>query len=124
MDSIISITDTLRHLRTSGPRSSDDEELFASLAANRIRRTGTVCLNVVADLDAGTSSRTPRPRKNSQEQFSSYSNASSSTASLPRTASPWRLKGTWLCFLSPSNVMLCPNRLEKEIHASCVLEVA
>jgi hypothetical protein len=53
MDSIISITDTLRRLRTSGPRSSDDEELFASLAANRIRRAGAVCLNVVADLDAG-----------------------------------------------------------------------
>jgi len=53
MDSIISITDTLRRLRTSAPRSSDDEELFASLAANRTRRARTVCLNVVADLDAG-----------------------------------------------------------------------
>ncbi len=53
IDSIISITDTLRRLRSSGPRGSDDEELFASLAANRIRRASSACLNVVADLDAG-----------------------------------------------------------------------
>jgi len=52
VDSILSITDTLRHLRTSGPRSSDDEELFASLATNRIQRAGAVCLNVIADLEA------------------------------------------------------------------------
>jgi len=53
VDCILSITDTLRHLRTSGPRSSDDEELFASLATNRIQRAGAVCLNVIADLEAG-----------------------------------------------------------------------
>jgi len=53
IDSIIGITDTLRRLRTPSPRNSDYEELLASLAANRIRRASSVCLNVVADLDAG-----------------------------------------------------------------------
>src|SRR5215470_3599699 len=52
-ESIINITETLRRLRTADPRSSDDQELFAGLAADRIRRANNVCLNLIADLGAG-----------------------------------------------------------------------
>ena len=53
MDHICSITETLRRLRTSKPRASDDRELLSALGADRIRRATSVCLDVIADLDAG-----------------------------------------------------------------------
>jgi hypothetical protein len=54
MDYISSITQTLQRLRTSKPRASDDRELLAALAADRIGRATSVCLEVIADLDAGS----------------------------------------------------------------------
>src|SRR5262245_51060400 len=53
MDSIISITDTLQRLRTSKPRNPDDREVVSTLAGERIRRATSMCLDVIADLDAG-----------------------------------------------------------------------
>jgi hypothetical protein len=61
MDYICSITETLRRLRTSkpqsspqsSPHSSDDRELLSALAMDRVRRASSVCLDVIADLDAG-----------------------------------------------------------------------
>jgi hypothetical protein len=53
MDYICSTTDTLRRLRTSKPRPSDDQELLSLLAADRIRRAISLCLDVIADLDWG-----------------------------------------------------------------------
>jgi hypothetical protein len=53
MDHICSITETLQRLRTSKPRASDDREVLPALAADRIRRATSVCLDVIADLDAG-----------------------------------------------------------------------
>jgi hypothetical protein len=54
MDHICSITETLRLVRTSQPRPSDDHELLSALATNRIRRAIKVCLDVIADLDSGS----------------------------------------------------------------------
>jgi methyl-accepting chemotaxis protein len=53
MDYICKITDTLRRLRVSKNQSSDDRELLSALAADRVRRAISVCLDVTADLDAG-----------------------------------------------------------------------
>ena len=53
MDSISRITETLQRLRTAKPRSLDDRELLSTLAAGRIRRATSICLEVMADLDAG-----------------------------------------------------------------------
>lgn len=53
MDYIRSTTETLRRIRTARPRASDDGELLAALALDRVRRATSVCLDVVADLDAG-----------------------------------------------------------------------
>jgi len=65
MDSIIGITDTLQRLRTSKPRHSDDREMVSALAASRIRRATSICLDVIADLDAGRI----RPDAASVEEF-------------------------------------------------------
>jgi hypothetical protein len=53
MDYISRITETLRRLRTSQPRPSDDRELLSALATDRIRRAVNVCQDVIADLDSG-----------------------------------------------------------------------
>jgi hypothetical protein len=53
MDYICSITETLRRLRATKPHGSDDRELLAALAADRIRRATSVCQDVIADLEAG-----------------------------------------------------------------------
>src|SRR5499433_2266749 len=65
MDIIIGITDTLQRLRTSKPRHSDDREMVSALAAIRIRRATSICLDVIADLDAGRI----RPDTASVEEF-------------------------------------------------------
>jgi hypothetical protein len=46
-------TETLRRLRTAKPRASDDRELLSVLAQDRVRRATGVCLDVIADFDAG-----------------------------------------------------------------------
>lgn len=48
-----STTETLRRIRTAKPRASDDRELLSALAADRVQRAASVCLDVMADLDAG-----------------------------------------------------------------------
>jgi hypothetical protein len=53
MEHICAITETLRRLRTSKSHIADDGELLSSLAADRIPRATAICLEVVADLDAG-----------------------------------------------------------------------
>lgn len=53
MGYICSITETLSRLRTAKPRATDDHELLVGLAADRIQRATSVCLDVIADLDAG-----------------------------------------------------------------------
>lgn len=53
IDYICGITETLRRLRTSKPRPLEDRELLSALAVDRVRRATSVCLDVVADLDAG-----------------------------------------------------------------------
>lgn len=53
IDYIRSTTETLRRLRLSKPRTSEDPELLSVLAAERLRRATSLCLDVVADLDAG-----------------------------------------------------------------------
>src|SRR5262249_12812318 len=54
MDYISNITETLQRLRAAKPRASDDRELLAALAADRIERATSVCLDVIADFDAGS----------------------------------------------------------------------
>jgi len=54
IDRVCSITETLRQLRTSKPRVVDDDHgLFSVLAENRIRRAMSICLDLIADVDAG-----------------------------------------------------------------------
>ena len=53
MDSISSVTDTLRRIRASNPRGLQDGELLSGLAKDRLRRATSVCLDVIADLDGG-----------------------------------------------------------------------
>jgi signal recognition particle GTPase len=53
VEHIGSITETLRRLRTSKSRASDDGELLSAFAEERIRRATSVCLDVIVDLDAG-----------------------------------------------------------------------
>jgi len=53
MDYILNTTETLRQLRTSKRGSSDDRELLTALAVDRIRRATGVCLEVIADFEAG-----------------------------------------------------------------------
>jgi hypothetical protein len=53
MDYICKITETLRRLRTSKLRASDDREVSSVLSADRMRRAIRVCQEVIADLDAG-----------------------------------------------------------------------
>jgi len=44
---------TLEQLQEHQFRSMDDSELLSSLATDRVRRTIAICLDVIADLDAG-----------------------------------------------------------------------
>ena len=53
MDSIARITETMQRLRTAKPRTLDDRELLSTLAASRVQRATSICLDVMADLDAG-----------------------------------------------------------------------
>jgi hypothetical protein len=53
VDYICTTTETVQRLRKRHIRGSDDGELLSVLAADRIRRAINLCLEVVADLDAG-----------------------------------------------------------------------
>jgi hypothetical protein len=53
IDNIYSLADTLRQHRTSAPSLSDDHEMFRNLAEDRVQRGNRLCLDVIADIDAG-----------------------------------------------------------------------
>jgi hypothetical protein len=53
VESIRTAAGTLQQLRECQLRGLDDVELFSDLATDRIRRTNSLCLEVIADLDAG-----------------------------------------------------------------------
>ena len=53
VDYIRTITETLQRLRKCQLQGSDNGELLSVLAADRIRRTSNLCLEVIVDLDAG-----------------------------------------------------------------------
>jgi len=53
VDYIRTTTETVQRLRKRHFRASDDSELLSVLATDRIRRAVNLCLEVVADLDAG-----------------------------------------------------------------------
>ena len=53
VDYIRTITETLQELRKCQTRGSDNGELFSVLAADRIRRASDLCLELIADIDAG-----------------------------------------------------------------------
>ena len=53
VDYIRATTETLQRLRKSQLQESDNSELLSGLAADRIRRTRNLCLEVMADLEAG-----------------------------------------------------------------------
>jgi hypothetical protein len=53
VDYIRTTTETLRRLRTSKPGAPYDQELLSGLAAERMRRIMSLCLAVIADLEAG-----------------------------------------------------------------------
>jgi hypothetical protein len=53
VDYIRAITETLQRLRKCRLQGSDNSELLSVLAADRIRRTSNLCLEVIVDLEAG-----------------------------------------------------------------------
>jgi hypothetical protein len=53
VDYIRTTTVTLQQLRKRRLQASDDAELLSDLATDRIRRTINLCLQVIADIDAG-----------------------------------------------------------------------
>jgi hypothetical protein len=53
VDYIRTTTATLQQLRKCRSRGSDDGDLLSVLATDRIRRTINLCLEVIADIDAG-----------------------------------------------------------------------
>jgi hypothetical protein len=53
VDYIRTITETLQQLRKCQFRGLDNSELLSVLATDRIRRASDLCLEVIADIDAG-----------------------------------------------------------------------
>jgi len=53
VDNIRKITETLQHLRKSQSQGADNGELLSVLATDRIRRASNLCVEAIADLDAG-----------------------------------------------------------------------
>jgi hypothetical protein len=53
VDNIRTITETLQHLRKCQSGGSDSGELLSVLATDRIRRVTSLCLETIADADAG-----------------------------------------------------------------------
>ena len=65
VDYIRTTTETLQRLRKCQLQGPDKDELLSVLAADRIRRTSDLCLEVIADLDAGR----VRPESKSVEEL-------------------------------------------------------
>jgi hypothetical protein len=65
VDYIRTTTETLQRLRKSQLQGPDKNELLSVLAADRIRRTNDLCLEVIADLDADR----VRPESKSVEEL-------------------------------------------------------
>jgi len=53
IDNICSLMDTLRQHRAATSTASDDQETLRDLAENRVRRGNQLCMEVIADIDAG-----------------------------------------------------------------------
>jgi len=53
VDNIRTITETLQHLRKCQSQGSENSELLSVLATERIRRIRNLCLEAIADVDAG-----------------------------------------------------------------------
>ena len=53
IDNICSLMGTLRQHRASTSSPSDDEEMGRDLAEDRVRRSNQLCMDVIADIDAG-----------------------------------------------------------------------
>ncbi|HEX3119836.1 MAG TPA: hypothetical protein VHP80_12135 [Candidatus Acidoferrum sp.] len=53
IDNICSLMDTLRQHRVSTASPSDDQEALRDLAEDRVRRSNQLCMDVIADIDAG-----------------------------------------------------------------------
>jgi hypothetical protein len=53
VDNIRTITETLQQLRKCQSQGSDNGELLSVLATDRIRRASNLCLEAIADVDAG-----------------------------------------------------------------------
>jgi hypothetical protein len=65
VDYIRTTTETLQRLRKRQLQGWDKDELLSVLTADRIRRTNDLCLEVIADLDAGR----VRPESKSLEEL-------------------------------------------------------
>jgi hypothetical protein len=65
VDYIRTTTETLQQLRKYQLQGRDKDELVSVLTADRIRRTNDLCLEVIADLDAGR----VRPESKSLEEL-------------------------------------------------------
>jgi hypothetical protein len=53
IDNICSLMDTFRQHRLSTSSSSDDQNTLRDLAEDRVRRSNQLCMDVIADVDAG-----------------------------------------------------------------------
>ncbi len=53
IDNILSLMETLRQHRVSTSSTSDDRETLRELAEDRVRRSNQLCMDVIADIDAG-----------------------------------------------------------------------
>jgi hypothetical protein len=54
MDHVCGIAETLPRLRSAKPRGTDDDHgLFSALAEHRVRRAKSICVELIADVEAG-----------------------------------------------------------------------
>jgi hypothetical protein len=53
IDNICNLMDTFRQHRLSTSSSSDDQNTLRDLAEDRVRRSNQLCMDVIADMDAG-----------------------------------------------------------------------
>ena len=53
IDNILSLMETLRRHRVSTSSPSDEQETLRDLAEDRVRRSNQLCMDVIADIDAG-----------------------------------------------------------------------
>ena len=53
IDNICGLMETLRQHRVSTSSASDDQDTLRDLAEDRVRRSNQLCMDVIADIDAG-----------------------------------------------------------------------